>query len=292
MLAKSMLKVGRFFYHPRLKSATKEALIEQARDPQCKHLHWHQGSDLRDAKNAHYTNTAREMAEGLQGEYNFLEGDVHLGWGVRKIPVLNLMRSAIMAHHPHELGGMRLKEWLEITDASNRGVKIDIKQAAAIPKIIRNVKKKEIPDHRLIFNLDVIQGPHPYPRVVFPIADVFTGRTAKLRHLKKIRKAFPEATIAIGAVTGPQPKGTVYSDKQLGEFQDWAKQIGGPITFPLRAEFVDQRATEALTPYGTVSVWNDIKTFDPPDVQAEVQRLRNLGVDGMIDLATSGSTAD
>jgi hypothetical protein len=283
-LLSSLYKVKKFFYHPRLKGRLKQDILTSAEDPKKAHLHWHASKPLSEAKNAHYTNRPKEMLNALQGEHNFLEGDVHLGWGVRYIPGVNLLRSAIMAHHPHQLDGLRFKEWLHIGKLSGRGVKIDIKQAAAIPKIIRNVKASDISQERLIFNMDVIQGPHSYPRFLFPIADIMTGRTPKMRQVRRIRENFPKATIALGAVTGPQPAGTVYSDKQLGEFREWARELGGPITFKLRAEFVNQHVVETLKPFGSISIWNDAGTFNPPDVDAEIRRFRDLGVDGMIDL--------
>ena len=64
--------------------------------------------------------------------------------------------------------------------------------------------------------------------------------------------------------------------------------MGGPVTFPLRAEFVTPEVVETLKPHGTVSIWNDPKTFLPEDKALAAKRFREMGVDGMIDLRGKG----
>ncbi len=65
-----------------------------------------------------------------------------------------------------------------------------------------------------------------------------------------------------------------------------ADRVGGPVLFPLRAEFVTPEIVERLSPHGDVSIWNSPRThrLQPSEVEAETQRFRDMGVTGVIDL--------
>ena len=56
------------------------------------------------------------------------------------------------------------------------------------------------------------------------------------------------------------------------------------MTFPLRAEFVTPQVVARLKPHGSVSIWNDPRSYVPDDEELETRRFREMGVDGMIDL--------
>ena len=102
--------------------------------------------------------------------------------------------------------------------------------------------------------------------------------------MKAIREARPRATIAIGLFTAAAEPGTTYSEEQVEKTIAIAEEIGGPITFPLRAEFVTREIVDRLKPHGLVSVWNDPRTFLPGDLDQARRVFRAMGVDGMIDL--------
>lgn len=245
---------------------------------------WRDGAPLSEARNAHYTNTRKELEDGLKGDFNYLEGDVWLEGAVRRVPILDMLREPIMAHDPTDVEGLSLSEWLAVGKKAEKGIKIDIKQSAAIPKIIKAVKKAGIPDQRLIFNADVVFGPGVEKTNRIRVLNLLTDFTSELDEMKDIRSAFPDATIALGLYTRGQPKNTFYTDDQLKDVSAMAQKLGGPITFPLRAEFVNKEIVETLRPYGTVSIWNDPKTWAPGDKDEAIKRFRSMGVEGMIDL--------
>lgn len=278
----------RFVAHPAASPAEMRDLFSRASHPSQQEHRWKDGDPLSAAHNAHYTNTRQELQQGLSADYNFLEGDVTLEGALRQIPLLDRFREPLMAHTPKEINGLTLGEWLDVGKASGKGIKIDIKQSAAIDKIIEEVQARDIPQERLIFNADVAFGPGMKKDLKFRALDLFTDFTTSRKEMMQIRKAFPRASLALGHYTGKQPKGTHYSEDQLAEVIDFAREMGGPITFPLRAEFVTPEVVQTLKPHGTVSIWNDPKTFLPEDKKIAARRFREMGVDGMIDLRGAG----
>lgn len=276
--------VWRFLFHRPLDPAVKQRLMDEATDPSNAGRAWPPGTPLSAARNAHYTNTADEMLQSLLGDYNFLEGDFRLEAGLRRLPVLDRWREPIAAHDTDHVDGLTLSEWLDLGVASGRGLKIDIKQAAAVPKILAEVKKRNIPEERLIFNADVIRGPGGRSRLVLAFARLTQDLTCGLDELKEIRRQFPRATIALGAYTGKTAPGTRYSAKQVERFKEIAREVGGPTMFVLRAELVDAGVVAKLRPAGRVGIWNDPSTYSPVDVDADAKRFRAMGVDGVIDL--------
>lgn len=271
-----------FVHHPATRPGTQQDLLKLAQAPSDDH--WQPGTPFSEVRHCHFTNTPAEMKHALENDFNYIEGDVRLEGGLRKIPGLDRWREPIMGHDPDDVHGLSLDEWLEVGKASGRGLKLDIKQAAAVPKIIECVKEHNIPDSWLMFNGDVTRGPGAPGPLAFTAARVFMDMTMDLQDLRQIRREFPESLISLGAYTGGQPEGTTYSPKQLDKLSEMADALGGPISFPLRAEFVTPEVVEILKPHGYVSVWNDPSTFSPADIQAETRRLREMGVDGMIDL--------
>lgn len=278
-----------FLAHPALPSARKAELLEQAALPgDC----WEPGGSLSDVRHCHFTNTFSEMKHGLEHDYNFFEGDVRLEAGLRRLPGVDRFREPIMGHDPDDVRGLSLDEWLEVGKASGRGLKLDIKQAAAVPQILSRVKEHGIDDEMLIFNGDVLRGPGAPGKLAFLAGRIFQDMTMDLDDLRQIRAEFPGSLISLGAYTGRQPEGTTYSEQQLDRLAELADELGGPISFPLRAEFVTPAVVAALKPHGHVSIWNDPSTYSPPDLEADARRFREMGVDGMIDLRSSPHPRD
>lgn len=214
---------------------------------------------MNEQNNAHHTNTAEEMQEALEGDYQWLEGDI------RRDP-------PIMAHDYQSNDGMSLEEWLAIGKESGRGMKLDIKEGESVDSVIAAVQASGIPEDKLIFNADVMAGPGGEGRNVAP-EDLF-----------KIRAAFPNAIIAIGTVTGETDAGTTYTEAQVSDMIALAEAVGGPVMFPLRAELVTPQIVERLEAHGTVAIWSSPSTYPVDDVAAEEERFREMGVTGIIDL--------
>lgn len=269
-----------FVAHPALDPETRQDLVELASAPT--DHHWIPGTPLAEVNHCHYTNTPEELKHALEGGYNFVEGDVRLEGGIRRCG-LEKWREPIMAHDVQDVDGLSFGEWLDVVDRSGRGVKIDIKQAAALPEILEEVRERHIGDDMLIFNMDVVTGPGA-PRRLKWGAHQIQDMTMDMDDLRWIRREHPQAMLSLGAYTGGQPAGTTYSDKTLDHLGRMADELGGPVSFPLRAEFVTPETVARLKPHGIISVWNDPKTYAPDDVAAETKRLREMGVEGIIDL--------
>lgn len=214
--------------------------------------------------NAHHTNTPAEMTEALQGDYQWLEGDI------RRDP-------PVMGHDWNSNDGMTLPQWLEIGDASGRNLKLDIKEHQSVDGIIEAVQASGIESDRLMFNADVLQGPGG------------RGPNVTTADLQKLREAFPDARIAIGAKTGGTPEGARYSDDHIEQMVAQAEIVGGPVVFPLREDLVTPAIVEELQQYGDVTIWNDPSKASLPqsDIEARREELKQWGVSGFIDLRAS-----
>jgi len=265
-------------------SLTLMALLHEAQKPEHINKRWSHGVPI---KNAHYTNTKVELLEALQDDYNFLEGDIRMYEFLGEEGQPEQM--SVMWHDPLSNRGLSLSEWLRIGNESGRGLKLDVKEARAVDAVIETVKiamqKFGLHEDRLIFNADVIDGPGAYgTRLAATFAGSPVNDWLKIEHLMKFHQAFPLSTISIGSITGRRPLGERYSKRQIQTMIAAAKSMGGNISFPLRAEFVDRKVVEQLIPYGQVAVWNSPSTYTPVSIIEGEQFFRKLGVNGAIDL--------
>ena len=141
----------------------------------------------------------------------------------------------------------------------------------AIDGVIEAVQASGVDESRLMFNVDALAGPGG------------SGHNASPDDVRRLREAFPNAHIAIGAKTG----GTTYSEAQVSQMIALADDVGGSVFFPLRAELVSPQIVERLESHGHVSIWNSTHTYDldgPSAIAADEQRFRDMGVSGIIDL--------
>lgn len=212
---------------------------------------WTGSKDIAVARNAHVTNTPAEMLAALQGPYDYLEGDVRMD-----------SRGVVMAHDLGQTSGMTLTQWLQVGQRSGRGLKLDVKEARAIAPILQQVRG--IDDARLLLNVT--------------IEDANASSIVSAAQLASLRRAHPQAWINLSVTHFP------YDQQVLDRMATVADTVGGPIMFPLRAEFVTPEIVQRLRPHGRVAIWNDPHTFDPTDIAAATARFRGWGVDGMIDL--------
>ena len=126
-----------------------------------------------------------------------------------------------------------------------------------------------------MFNIDAVTGPGG------------SGVNASPDEVRRLREAFPDAHIAIGAKTGGTSDGTTYTEAQVSEMIALAEDVGGSVFFPLRAELVTPQIVERLEEHGAVSIWNSPRTYEldgPEAIAADEQRFRDMGVTGVIDL--------
>lgn len=283
-LSQKLRYLKTFLAHPAAPADVQADLQQKATAPSQIPHRWKDGTPISEANNAHYTNTPAELSAGLSGNYNFLEGDVWLEGVARGIPGLDHFREPIMAHDYPDVDGLTLKEWLKAGKASGKGIKLDIKQSAAIPKVIEAVEEADIPQRSLILNADMVYGPGWKNDTKFKLGNALMNIQTQTEEMAQFRHAFPQTTLAVGLYTAASPEGTTYTQDQINQVSKIAQELGGPITFPLRAEFVTPNIVRQLKPYGSVSIWNDPKSYLPEDLKAARQGFREMGVDGMIDL--------
>lgn len=214
-------------------------------------------NDLTKGKNAHRSNTPAEMEDALKGDHNWLEGDLRVGKDGK--PVLS--------HDADKIDqGLSLDEWLKIGGASERGLKIDVKEDDAIPQLLDALEKSGIPDGRIMLNV----GKVPESQI------------------KEMRERFPDAWIALT----PKSHEDGFHQSDLDEYARLADAAGGRIAFPLRWDIASDKAIATLKPHGKVSIWTSASQGTPDDTAAERKRLIDRGVDGVIDLAPPQGLVD
>lgn len=210
---------------------------------------------LAGARNAHATNTPAQMEQALRGGYDVLEGDLRVDHRGR----------LVMAHDATQIDGMLYSEWLDLVARSGRGVKLDVKDPAAVVPMLRQLARSGVPQTRMILNVP-LGGP---------------GATSvSVGQLRLMREQFPGATINLSNQRYP------YDNTALAQLRAVADYVGGRVMFPLRSDKVTSSITRQLQPHGTIAAWNQPWLGDIGTVAAERTRLRLLGVNGTIDLRT------
>jgi len=221
---------------------------------------WDPAAALATGRNAHRTNTEAEMGHALGNDYNWLEGDLRVG----------AHGELVMAHDKGDEGdGLTLDQWLEIGGESGRGLKVDVKEKAAIPALLDALEASGIPQGRLMLNFEV---------------ETDSDRGKNPQEVAEIRARFPEMWLALnpGHVDGDG-----YDDETYAGLTAAATAAGDHhITFPTRSDRLTDEGIERLAPHGDVSVWvrskDEIHSID--DYAAATTAWRERGVTGVIDL--------
>jgi glycerophosphoryl diester phosphodiesterase len=208
--------------------------------------------DLTAGRNAHHSNTPAEMREALEGDNNWLEGDLRVDDDGK----------LVMAHDAgKEREGLTLDEWLEIGGEGERGMKVDVKEPEAIPELLDALEASGVPDGRIMINVGATQVDEEM--------------------VVEMRERFPDAWLALN----PRIReGEGYRTEDLEEITELADAAGGRIAFPIRWDIASDEAIQALKPHGRVSIWTAASQGTPGDTAAEVESLRERGVDGVVDL--------
>lgn len=211
---------------------------------------WPLGRDFGRARNRHVTNRPDDLRAGLAGSYDWLEVDVRLRGGV-----------PIAAHDVEDVGGLRIADWIQVAAASDRGVKLDFKDVAALEPALTLVEHAGIDDRRLLVNVRIL-GTGAVPLAV----------------LRRIRARFPRAILSLSPSHRPYDSAAARAAVAL------ASAVGGPVSFPLDAAYITADLVRAFRRGGRVSVWNEPRRTPVQDIASATARLRAWGVDGMIDL--------
>lgn len=219
---------------------------------------WHPGSDLRAGRNAHSTNTPDELRAAIDSPANWFEGDLRA----------DAEGKLVMAHDADQEGqGLTFEQWLSIGRVSERGLKIDVKEASALPALLDAVDASGVPDGRIMVNVGAVEP----------------------SQAREIRERLPHAWIAI---TPDRSAGDEYDAEALAPAVAAARAAGGRVTFPLRWDIASDEAIATLRPHGRISIWTSRGEGTPDDAAAETRRLRERGVDGVIDLGPPSSTLE
>lgn len=204
------------------------------------------------ASNAHYANTRAQLAWALKGDYNSLEGDVRLVDGV-----------PVMAHDPGRVHELTFEQWAGVAAASGRMLRIDMKEARALPHVEAVLRRLGVPHDLITFNVSV-DAP-------------WTSSNMPVHAVRQLRERFDGCWITINT---PVPMQLGYDLVARA-----ARHIGGDrVGIALLAERVTAPLVAHLRRDLVVNVWNMPGAWSPVDVAAERARLRSLGVDGMIDV--------
>ncbi|MCW2927408.1 MAG: hypothetical protein JWM86_1376 [Thermoleophilia bacterium] len=213
--------------------------------------------DLVAGRNAHRSNTREEMQHALEGDYDWLEGDARVDKHGR----------VVMAHDAdQESEGLSFEEWAQIGGTGGRGIKVDVKEPAAIPKILDSLERSGVPDGRIMLNVGGIPE----------------------EQAREIRRRYPDAWIALN----PDVHEDGYHREDLQRVAKVADAVGGRIAFPVRWDEASDEVIRELAPHGKVSIWASQNQGTPDDQAAERERLIDRGIDGVIDLGQPQSVFD
>ena len=228
-------------------------------------------------RTAHSTNTYDELLHALRSGAQSAEGDVSVVRGV-----------AVMRHDPRSPLGLTFRDWLQVmAEAKFAVVKVDVKRDKLGPILADleyAVRHFGLKPERLKLNADLFDGPGGDGDRKL-LERLYLNLTMRIEpeDFVPLRRAFPTATISVGAVTSKTS--TVYAPEHLARFRQLANLFGGKVSFALRWDLVDRAVVTALRGVGQLDVWNNPAYFKPvpANAQAEAARLRTLGVDGVID---------
>ncbi|AGC43729.1 hypothetical protein MYSTI_02413 [Myxococcus stipitatus DSM 14675] len=234
---------------------------------------WKPGQKLSEANNAHATNTQRDFNKAVEEGKNWVEGDLQMKEG-----------GGMEMNHKEFDPKLPFQEWLAKGKALGVGVKIDVKldafkddtvkKEAAVKDMVNQVVASGIPSERLMFSVNATEA-------------------------KWIREALgdklPQATMGINA-----PDGALTSQTAEAMKQQIAENAPRPVSVIVRYMDIKNASPEVIQALknenATISVWNDPGDISPlieqaDDVVSETKKLKERGVDGMIDIRESHSWA-
>ncbi|NTX08882.1 hypothetical protein [Myxococcus sp. CA040A] len=234
---------------------------------------WKPGQKLSEANNAHATNTQHDFNKAVEEGKNWVEGD------------LQTKKDGGMEMNHDESGPkLSFQEWLAKGKALGVGVKVDVKldafkndpvkKEAAVKEMVKQVVDSGIPGERLMFSVNPTEA-------------------------RWIREALgdklPTATMGINA-----PDGALTSDTAAAMQQHITDNAPRPVSFITRYKDIKDASPEVIQALkngkATVSVWNDPGDMSPlieqaDDVVSETKKLKERGVDGMVDIRESTTLA-
>ncbi|NTX40800.1 hypothetical protein HUA78_40880 [Myxococcus sp. CA033] len=230
---------------------------------------WKPGQKLSEANNAHSTNTQHDFNKAVKEGKNWVEGDLQMK-----------KDGGMEMNHDDPPPKLSFQEWLAKGKALGVGVKVDVKfdafkddpakKEAAVKEMVKQVVDSGIPGERLMFSVNPTEA-------------------------RWIREALgdklPNATMGVNA-----PDGALTSETAAAMQQHITDNAPRPVSFITRYKDIKDASPEVIQALkngkATVSVWNDPGDMSPlieqaDDVVSETKKLKDRGVDGMIDIRES-----
>ncbi|NTX58780.1 hypothetical protein HR086_46605 [Myxococcus sp. CA039A] len=243
---------------------------------------WKPGQKLSEANNAHSTNTQHDFNKAVKEGKNWVEGDLQMK-----------KDGGMEMNHDEYDPKLSFQDWLAKGKALGVGVKVDvkldafkggatpqeieensIKKKAAVTEMVKQIVDSGIPGERLMFSVN------PY-------------EAAWIR--EALGDKLPNATMGINT-----PDGALTSDTAAAMQQHITDNAPRPVSFITRYKDIKDASPEVIQALkngkATVSVWNDPGDMSPlieqaDDVVSETKKLKERGVDGMVDIRESHSWA-
>jgi len=184
----------------------------------------------------HGVNSKERLVDFLSSGGEVAEGDV----------LLDPLGRAVMAHPPQRTSDLIFERWLDTLILWQKRIKIDLKDPAVIPIVIRELKKRKIDTGRVIVHATIMKGPNAGDPI-FTVENLIT-----------VRKAFPNLLISLGVTTSKDSP--PIGERHLADYMDAADRIGGPITFSIRGTHTTPAIREALSDLSkgwNITYWND-----------------------------------
>lgn len=202
-------------------------------------------------RNAHYTNTRSQLAHALAGRYNSVEGDVRLRGG-----------RAVMQHDTVGRHDLTFEQWATFAAVAGKHLRVDVKEPEALAQVEATLRRLRVPPGSVTFNVAL---------------DTPWSTGLPIEQVRALRDRFDGSWVTINL---PLPLGAGYLLAARA-----ARAIGGPrLGVAVLAGAVHRGDVELLRrSFAVVNAWN-LPQLGPRDLAREAQRLRGIGVDGMLDL--------
>lgn len=234
---------------------------------------WKPGQKLSEANSAHATNTQSDFNKAVEEGKNWVEGDLQMK-----------KEGGMEMSHDEFDPKLPFQEWLAKGKALGVGVKVDVKldafkddpvkKEAAVKEMVNQVVASGIPGERLMFSVNPTEA-------------------------RWVREALgdklPNAIMGVNVPNGELTNQTVEEMKQ-----HIADNAPRPVSLIVRYMDIKNASPELIQALknekATISVWNDPGDFSPlieqaDDVVSETKKLKERGVDGMVDIRKSDSLA-
>ena len=208
----------------------------------------------------HRVNTGNDLAYYLSSsDTMMIEGDISYSPSGKIIMV-----------HPLELeSGLSYDDWIQAISESQKGAKLDFKDPAVVMECLEKLNSLGKYKMPVLLNANILQGPN--------------GDKPKFKaheFIYQCGRFYPDGMLSIDWTTNDPNTGfdstdEKYTKDMVDQMLAQIEQVGGDITFPVRACFFTLSTPEfkrlLVRPGNTLTVWNS-KT----DSSRYLQEARNI----------------